>query len=141
MLLFRVGMDCGTLPTVTKKTEEEHTMKRTGVLYAVTILAALSITSQAFAMGGSMGQGNGGGNHGMGGHTQHGGMSGMQHGSGNGAGSGTGNRHEAMHEAGTQQGGMNGSDRQRMMNDGAGAGGSETQPATQAPATPQPVKN
>ncbi len=116
-------------------------MKRTSVIYAVTVFAALSITSQAFAMGGSMGQGNGGGNHSMGGHTQQRGMSGMQNGSGNGAGSGTGSRHEAMHEAGSQQGSTNGSDRQRMMNDGTGAGSSDTQPATQAPATAQPVKN
>ena len=116
-------------------------MKRINVIYAVTVLAALSFTSQAFAMVGSMRQGNGGGNHSMGGHTQQGGMSGMQHGSGNGADSGTGSRHEAMHEAGSQQGSTNGSSQQRMMNDGTGAGGSDAQPTTQAPATPQPVKN
>lgn len=119
-------------------------MKRTGVIYAVTILAALSFTSLAIAMGGSMGQGNGGGSHSMGGHAQQGRMQGMQH-SGNGAGSGTGSRHEAMHEtmheAGSRQGGNDGSSQQHMMNGGTASGGSDTQPAAQAPATAQPDKN
>ena len=137
MLLRRFGMKCGILPAVTKKSEEEHTMKRTRVIYAVTVFAALSLASQAFAMGGSMGQGNGGGKHGAGGHTQQGGMSGMQNGSGSGAGS----RHETMHEAGSQHGSMNASGQQSMMNGGTSAGGSDTQPATPAPATAQPLKN
>ncbi len=108
-------------------------MKRTSALRAVTALAALSLTGQAFAMGGSMGGGQGhgtmSGNHQM--------TSTMSQGNGGGKQSGSG-----MHD-----GPMNGTTGpESMMQDGAGnanrhqhremnSSGNDTT-ATLPPATP-----
>ena len=79
-------------------------MKRTTALYAVTVLAALSFTSQAFAKGGSMGSGQGHGNPG-GTHQM---ASTMQPGAGNGM------QQRTMLNNGSQQGPTAGSGPQNM---------------------------
>lgn len=110
-------------------------MKRT--VYVVTAIAALSLSSLAFARGGGMGQGNGGGNRTM--------ASAQQHIGGNCAGGGgcsgamqqqSGMQHEAMDQR------MN--KNEQIMNDGTNGAGYQHGAGTGMPATQpetQPMNN
>lgn len=103
-------------------------MKRNMALFTVIAITALSLTGQAFAMGGGMGagiQGRGDGNqqtrstmHQGSGAGMHSGNAGEQgHMTRNGSAAG-GSHSGAMHDGVAEHGGMNGSGQQHMTNGG-----------------------
>ena len=105
-------------------------MKRIRAISAVTVIAALSLTGQAFAFGGGMGGGQGGGSM-AGGHQMTSSRSmtngGMHQGTGQ-----AGMKQQGPGKGGTmQQGAMNGAVPQDMATNGTGGG----MTAAQAPAT------
>ena len=89
-------------------------MKRTTVLYAVTVLAALSFAGQALAKGGDMSGGQGHGGNPGGTHQM---ASTMQPGTGNGM------QQRTMQGNGSQQGPTSGSGPQNMKQGGSGNNG------------------
>jgi len=113
-------------------------VKRTTALYAVTALAALSFTGQAFAMGGGMGGGNMSGDHRMTSTMSRINGGSMQTGSGMPKGAGSAD----VQRTGMQQGSRNGTTgTPSIMKNGAGnqhgqvSGGGDGMIATQHPAT------